>query len=97
MCSNDVVDPNYLLEYRRRIVFSNVPIRGLYGQQSQAESTYLAPFSARLKKTLRLNRDQSFIRPHDTSTDDPMEKKRVSVTESRITVVKAIGDKSIKT
>ena len=97
MCSSDVVEPNYLLEYRRRIVPSNAPIRELYGQQSQAESTHLAPFSARLKKTLRLNRDQSFIRQHDASTDDPMEEKRVSVTESRIAVVKAIGDKTVNT
>lgn len=41
---------------------TNARVGALYGHQSQAYSTHLAPLGAGLKNTLRLNRDQICIR-----------------------------------
>ena len=63
----------------------------MYDQHSQALSTPPCPFRDRLKKTLRLIRDQRvdlrLVHKHSTITDTPWD--RVPVTESEETVVAA--------
>ncbi len=74
-------------------ISTNARLRGLYGQQSQAHSTNLAPFGARIKNTLRLNRDQICIRQLDDLPIIPWRRRGYQLQNPLISVVRALGDK----
>ena len=74
-------------------ISTNARIRGLCGQQSQAHSTHPAPFGARLKNTLRLNRDQIYIRQLDGLPMVPWRRRGYQLQNPLIAVIKALGDK----
>jgi len=60
----------------------------MYDQQSQTPSTHQAPFEARLKKTLRLNRDLVLFYAYRQDTGSPWERPS-SYSRPKSAVVKA--------